>query len=61
MALNLAEFARLIEAHGPNLQQWPAATLEPALDLLARSDAAKDLFTLATQFELSLVSEENVD
>jgi hypothetical protein len=46
--MTLAEFARLLEGRGPDLTGWPDEDARAALDLMAASAAAQDLFAAAT-------------
>jgi hypothetical protein len=46
--MTLAEFARLLEGRGPDLRGWPDGDARAALDLMAASEAAQDLFAAAT-------------
>lgn len=51
--LNLAAFAALLRARGPDLGQWPSAEADAALDLMMISDAAAALFAAATQLAMA--------
>lgn len=50
--MTLTELHATLDRLGPNISAWPAALAEPALDLIAVSDAAKDLFAAATEASL---------
>ena len=57
--MTLTELHATLDRLGPDISAWPLALAEPALDLMAVSDAAKDLFAAATEASLrsDLVSE----
>jgi hypothetical protein len=50
--MTLTELHATLDRLGPDISAWPAALAEPALDLMAVSDAAKDLFAAATEASL---------
>jgi hypothetical protein len=50
--MTLTELHATLDRLGPDISAWPATLAEPALDLIAVSDAAKDLFAAATESSL---------
>ena len=45
--MTLTEFRDALDRFGPELDAWPAALIEDALDLMTASDAAKDAYAEA--------------
>jgi hypothetical protein len=46
--MDLAHFRGLLELHGPDLAQWPKEAADQAVELMAGSPEAQDLFAAAT-------------
>jgi hypothetical protein len=46
--MDLATFRGLLARHGPDLERWPAAAADAAVELMAISEDAQDLFAEAT-------------
>ncbi len=46
--MDLATFRGLLAQHGPDLERWPAEAADAAVELMAVSDDAQDLFAAAT-------------
>ena len=46
--MDLASFRGLLDQHGPELERWPAAEAQAALELIAASPQALELFVAAT-------------
>ena len=52
--MTLPELKDGLETYGADLKRWPAALAEAALDLLAASPEAQDLFAAATAEDMAL-------
>jgi len=56
--MDMATFKARLEELGADLARWPPAEAEAALDLLAASTVAQDLFAHATADDLALEGDE---
>ncbi|MFN3522753.1 MAG: hypothetical protein ACK4YQ_10935 [Phenylobacterium sp.] len=56
--MDIAEFKARLEELGADLSRWPAADEEAALELIAASVEAQDLFAHAAADDLALEGED---
>lgn len=56
--MDMATFKARLEELGADLARWPPAEAEAALDLLAATPAAQDLFAHATADDLALEGDD---
>lgn len=56
--MDLDELKDHLETLGPELSRWPKAEAEAAVELLARSVEAQDLFAEATAEEMAIFDDD---